>query len=262
MVSTEGKGREERKQAIVYPILFSIGPINIYSYGFMLAVAFLSVYYFMTKRAHLFGISKETISNLAFLLLISGIIGARLFYVIIYTSYFMRHPLEILLINRGGLVFYGGFIFAITAGLLFAKTNRISISNTADLIAPFVALGHAIGRIGCFLNGCCYGKPTLSHLGVGFPGSSIKVWPTQIFSSIGLLLIFMVLLFIQKRRAFKGQVISLYIILYGLFRFLIEFLRGDLAPVLYGLTTAQLVSMAMIIVGVLFYTLGSRSKTV
>jgi phosphatidylglycerol---prolipoprotein diacylglyceryl transferase len=128
------------------------------------------------------------------------------------------------------------------------------VFDTADLIAPFIALGHAIGRIGCFLNGCCFGRPTDSILGVCFPNSITKVFPTQLFSSSGLFVIFAFLFYLQTRRRFRGEIISLYLVLYGVLRFFVEFLRGDSGPVLFDLSFSQIISVLSVIVGsTIFY---------
>jgi phosphatidylglycerol:prolipoprotein diacylglycerol transferase len=173
--------------------------------------------------------------------------------------YFRQHISEIFMIHRGGLVFYGGVILAFACGLIFIKWKRYSVSDTADLLAPFIALAHAIGRIGCFLNGCCYGKPTSSFLGVKFPFTDVKIYPTQIFSFIGLLFIFLMLFRLQKKRRFGAQIFLLYLISYGVFRFLMDFLRGDLYPVFAGLTVTQIISVAIVIPALILYAIKKRA---
>jgi len=242
----------------MHPVLFSIGPITVYSYGLMLAAAFLISVHMAANRAHIFALSKEQMTNLAFFLLISGIIGARILYVFTNLDYFLKHPVQVLFLHRGGLVFYGGFILAFLTGFIFVRVNRIPASDVADLFAPFIALGHAIGRIGCLLNGCCYGKVTSSPIGLMFPGNEMKVYPTQIISSVSLFLIFMFLSYAQKRKVFRWQIFLLYLIIYGIFRFSIEFLRADLYPVFWNLTITQLISIAVIIAGIICYALGSK----
>jgi phosphatidylglycerol---prolipoprotein diacylglyceryl transferase len=238
----------------MYPILFSVGPVKIYSYGVMLAIAFLITLHLMSKRCAFFNTTKEQLNNLVIILLVSGIVGARILYVLLNLDFFLEQPLEVFMVNKGGLVFYGGLILSIPSCIIYAKKAKIKILDAADLISPYIALGHAIGRIGCFLNGCCFGKPTDSIFGVCFPSSDIKVYPTQLFSSICLFLIFAALFRLQKRRRFKGEVISLYLVCYGVFRFLIEFLRGDLEPVFHGLSPTQIISVFFIAIGgFLFY---------
>ena len=244
----------------MHPILFSIGGVTIHSYGLMLGLAFLVTVYLAPRRASIFNVSGERVSNLIIIFLVSGIIGARIAYVLANASDFANHPLQVFMINNGGLIFYGGLIFASIAGVAYAKITRLAIFDTADLIAPFIALGHAIGRVGCFLRGCCFGKPADSFLGVTFPHTFVKIYPTQLFSCVGLLIIFFILFFFQSRRAFKGEIISLYLILYGIFRFLIEFLRGDILPVFHGFTSAQLISVVFVVVGVILFISMKRLK--
>lgn len=246
----------------MYPILFSIGPITVYSYGLMLAVAFILASSLASRRAYLFNITKDSMAGLAFTLLIFGLIGARALYVLLNIRYFSTHPFEALLINRGGLVFYGGFLLATLAGILYARIQKFSIQDAADLIIPFVALGQAIGRIGCFLNGCCYGRPTSSVLGMVFPYTKVRVYPTQLFSSAGLLIVFGLLFYMQSKRKFKGQILYLYFIIYGIFRFAMDFLRGDLQVFFFGLTVTQLMSLALAVTGLMLMTFlngGDRS---
>jgi phosphatidylglycerol---prolipoprotein diacylglyceryl transferase len=236
----------------MHPVLFAIGPIKIYSYGVILAIAFFVFLIFALKRCALFKIKKDSLNTLILILLVSGIAGARVLYVLSNMDFFINHPLEIFMINRGGLVFYGGLIFSGAFGMAYAKRSGISIADAADLLAPFIALGHSIGRIGCFLNGCCFGRPTDSIFGVQFPFSPVSIYPTQLFSSAGLFCIFLVLFFMQKRRRFKGQIIALYLIMYGAFRFFIEFFRGDLMPLFYNITLTQIISVISILAGILF----------
>ena len=237
----------------MYPVICSIGPLKIYSYGLMVGIAFIVATYFALKRASLFGIPKEVVNNLVIIFLISGILGARILYVALNINFFIANPSNIFMINRGGLVFYGGFIGALIAGIIYARAVKVSILDAADLIVPFAALGHAIGRIGCFLNGCCYGKLTDSFIGVVFPNTFVKVYPSQLFSSAGLLIIFAILFRMQKHRRFKGQVLALYLISYGAFRFLIEFTRGDMLPVFYDITVTQIISLVIMLCGINLY---------
>lgn len=243
----------------MHPILFSIGRIRVYSYGLMLAAAFLIALHLASKRGRLFNIPEAFIGNLGFVVLISGIIGARALYIMMNAGYFTHHRLEIFMIQRGGLVFYGAAIAGFLSGAIYTRIMRLPVLDAADLLMPFVALAHAIGRIGCFLNGCCYGKPTSSFLGITFPFSDVKVYPTQIFSFAGLLLIFSLLFYLQKKRRFRGEILLLYFMIYGTFRFFMDFLRGDLYPVFLGLTVTQLISIAVLAVTVPLYLIKRRS---
>ena len=237
----------------MYPVICSIGPVQLYSYGLMLGVAFLLAMHLASKRAHLFNIKEDFITNLGICFLIAGVVGARALFVVLNLDYFLENPLQVLFIHKGGLVYYGGFVLACFAGIVYGRRHKVSVLDGADLVVPFLALAHSIGRLGCFLNGCCYGKPTESFIGIVFPHTHIKVYPTQLLSALGLLIIFTLLFLIQKKRKFKGQVLALYLIIYGGFRFSIEFLRGDLFGVFYNFTVTQLISILLIISGSILY---------
>jgi len=237
----------------MFPVLLEIGPVTVYSYGVMVAVAFLVAAALASKRASLFNVSSEFISSLAIVVLISGVVGARILYVLDNLNYFSAHAREIFFINKGGLVFYGGFISAFVIGLIYTRFKKASIPDTADLVAPFVILAHSIGRIGCLLNGCCYGRVIPDNLKNLPIFKSLAVYPTQLMSSVGLFLMFLVLLRTQKKRRFPGQVFLVYLIIYGTFRLLIEFLRADLISVLYIFTLTQLISIVCVVVGSLLY---------
>ena len=180
--------------------------------------------------------------------LISGIIGARLFYVLLNPAEFAGHPLRIVNLSYPGLVFYGGIVFALPGGILFLRKNRLATGRVFDLVIPYVALGQSIGRIGCFLYGCCYGIPTSSIMGVYFPGRQEAIHPVQIYSSLVCLSIFLLLRYRQKRAQFTGAVFLEYLIYYSLARFLLEFLRGDTPALMLNMSLLQLMSLAILII--------------
>lgn len=214
-------------------ILFSIGPINIYSYGLMLALAFFVGIYLTQRRADKEGIDKNKILDLGFYLLLSGILGARLFFIVINWQDYKENPLDILKVWEGGLVFYGGFILAFTVALYYLKKEKISFLKMLDIIAPSLALGISIGRIGCFLNGCCYAKnPRL---------------PIQLWESALALLIFFILLAIEKYKKFNGFLFWIFLFLYSLSRLMMEGLRDYPANYIFaGLTISQYISIILI----------------
>lgn len=244
----------------MYPIIFSIGRITIYSYGVMMALSLLSVTLLISRRAYIFNISKDFISSLVIVVFIFGIIGARLLYVLSNFDYFSTRPFEVFFINRGGLVYYGGFLLGITAAVFYSKIKKVSLMDVADLSAPFIAFGHSIGRIGCFLNGCCYGKVISPFLKQIWPFNNFILFPTQLISSFSLFLIFILLFLRQNKRLFKGEIFLLYLIIYGIFRFLIEFIRGDSLPLFGLMTEAQLISLFLILFGIVFYLFGKRDQ--
>lgn len=228
------------------PVLTRIFGIPIYSYGLFLALAFLVCIILILRRAIHTGIAPHHILDLSLYIIISGIIGARLLYVILNLDYYIMHPVEIILLNKGGLVFYGGFILALITGILFIRKRKLPIWDIANIVILYLPLGQAIGRIGCFLNGCCYGRPTNSMFGVQFPEYSFTagqfVHPTQIYSALIDVLIFLILGFTARHR------IIYYMFLYGVARFLLEYFRADNIPVFYGLNVPQIISIILVLI--------------
>ena len=210
----------------MHPVLFKIGPYSVYSYGAMLALAFLVCSFLAKRRAASIGMDGEKILDLTVLLIMSGVIGGRIMFVILDLEYFKTRPLDIFKLWEGGLVWYGGLILAVISGAVFLRIYKMPILKTADLMMPYVALGQAIGRIGCFLNGCCYGKtPAL---------------PTQLFESAAMLIVYLIL---RRRVPSNGRTFFLYLILYSVFRFFNEFIRGDNMLAVMGLTFSQFISV-------------------
>jgi len=223
----------------MHPILFKIGSITIYSYGTMVAVAFLLFCYCAVRALKKNPImSAAQLIDLALYILIAGILGARLFHVGLNLDYYLKKPVEILFLHKGGLAFQGGVISATVFSYWYLRKRRQNVLKVYDFIVPCLALGHSVGRIGCFLNGCCYG---------------ISGHPTQLYSALALFAIFLVLRFFYKRKHFNGQIFLLYFILYSITRFFIDFLRADLEPVFLGLTTSQLISIVIFTGTSLFY---------
>jgi len=234
--------------------LFKIGPLPVYGYGFMLAVAFLVAMYIATRRAEKEGIPSQTIPDLGLYILFSAVLGARIFHV-------LQHPdsyesfVDAIAIWRGGLsglAFYGGFILALVVGILYLRWKKLPVAKVADIIAPSLILGIAIGRIGCFLAGCCFGKPTSLPWGITFPEGSFawmavgsqKIHPTQLYSSVSLFSIFIILLILRKYMRFSGQLFLTAVLMYSIHRFLIDFLRYYWPEELIGgLATSQLMSI-------------------
>jgi phosphatidylglycerol---prolipoprotein diacylglyceryl transferase len=232
----------------MYPEICTIGPVTIYSYGAMLAVAFMVSVFFACRHASREGIDPNIFFNLCFNAFISGIIGARLFFVIENAGYYLKNPLEILMFNRGGLSWFGGLMLGVLAGVVYLRFKKIAIYRALDLLVPYLALAQAIGRIGCFLNGCCYGK--LWAHGLYFPVLQGRFIPTQLYSSALLLLIFFILRSSLSRPHKEGQIFYAYLFLYSLKRFSIEFLRVDNPPLVWGLTLFHLLSIAVFCIAV------------
>jgi len=234
----------------MHPILFKCEPITIYSYGAMIVLAFFVSTYLAQLKAKKSGLSPDLIINLSLLILFAGIIGARLLYIAINIRDYIENPLEVLMLWHGGLAYYGGAIAALTAGIIYIKRKKISVFVIGDIIAPYAALGQAIGRIGCFLNGCCYGKPMVSG----------ALYPTQIYSSISLFFLFLFLIFLQKRKLAAGTVLISYGLFYSVGRFMMEFLRGDNTVFILGMTFSQFVGAVIFFICAIFLIIRISGK--
>ncbi|MBN2831006.1 MAG: prolipoprotein diacylglyceryl transferase [Candidatus Omnitrophica bacterium] len=233
----------------MHPEICSIGPFVVYSYGFMLVVAFLVAVTLASYEAKRQGINPDFIFNFNFIIFVFGIIGSRLFYVSYNLGYYFDNPKEIIMLSHGGMSWFGGFFLGLCAGLIYIRLKKERIYKVLDLVVPFLALAQSLGRIGCFLNGCCFGKESI--YGVYFPVHGLVLIPTQLYSSFILLLIFIILRFIQLRPHRLGQVFYTYLFLYSIKRFFIEFLRGDNKLIIFDLTLFQLISIAIFIIATL-----------
>ncbi len=242
----------------MHPVICKIGPFAIYSYGLMLAVAFLVSLALIREQAGKKGFDFNLIFNLAFVAFVFGLIGARVFYIGQNMRYYWDNPLEMIMLQHGGMSWFGGLISGIWAGYIFLKKRKIPIYPIMDFIAPYVALSQAIGRIGCLLNGCCYGKH--SEYGIYFPVHDAVLLPTQVYSSLIMVVIFILLRLMQDSPHKQGQIFFLYLALYSTKRFFIEFLRDDNAPIFYGLTLFQLLSIVIFLLSIIKLVQISRRK--
>lgn len=243
----------------MYPVLFKLGFIEIYSYGFMVALAFLVSGFLLSRQSHILGVEKDFFWNLSFWVLLGGIAGGRLLYVLLNLSFFLGNPKELFMLWHGGLVWYGGFVGGFLSGVAYLSKYKLPILASLDLIAPYIALGQAIGRIGCLLNGCCYGLPVC--WGLYFPGHGAYLMPTQIFSSLSLIAIFIILKVVYGRYRRQGVVFVFYMLLYSTKRFLMEFLRNDSPRSYFGLTIFQVLSLAVFILSLCFWLMLSKKPT-
>lgn len=234
----------------MYPELFKIGPFTVYSYGLMLVAAFLVSSALAKAQAKKEKIDPDSTFNLLFTVFISGIIGARLFYIVENINYYITNPAEIIMMQHGGLSWFGGLICGVLSGGIYSKRRNLPIYKVLDLVAPFVALGQSIGRIGCLLNGCCFGR--ITDFGVYFPVHRSVLIPTQAYSSLAMVFIFIFLRFLQERPHREGRIFFTYLLLYSLKRFLIEFWRADNARIFLGLSLFQLISA-----GIFFLSAGN-----
>ena len=235
----------------MYPIIFQIGPVTIYSYGVSLAVAVLVCAYFLKREALANNLKSQTLVDLLFVVVISGIIGARLLYVLLNLPHFFQKPLEIFMLHHGGLAWQGGLIFGMLAGIIFIRKNKLSLLSVLDIVAPYIALGQSIGRIGCFLNGCCYGK--MVSWGVYFPVHQARLHPTQLYDSLGLFIIFLILKKFQLHKKREGETFVLYLVLASALRFFIEFYRADHGILFFGLSIFQAICLVFILIAACTY---------
>lgn len=239
----------------MHPIICQIGPITIYSYGVMFALASLICLMFLLSQARKEGIDTNLFYDLFFWIIICSILGARLLYILTNLKFFLSQPKEIFMLNHGGLSWFGGLAFGFLAAVLTTKKHNISFLRIVDIFAPFLALGQAIGRIGCFLNGCCYGKPTKSIFGIALNGYEQPIHPTQLYSSFSLFLIFSILIIYKKKvKHVYGKVFCLYLMLCGIERFILEFFRGDTIPIpVFNLTLFQIFSLILLASSAILY---------
>jgi phosphatidylglycerol:prolipoprotein diacylglycerol transferase len=259
----------------VHPILFHVGSVTIKSYGVAIALAFLIGILLAAWRAKREKLNPNDFLDIGFIIVVSSIVGARIFYILFNLKYYVDNPAMIIRIWEGGLIFYGGLLCAAIASILYMRFKKIPVWYGTDIIAPSVALGYAITRVGCFLNGCCYGEVCNLPWGVSgwdpFTGAGrysaqiffaalfgtgevpevIKLHPTQLYAAIISLIFFVVLLIIWRRRAFDGMVFWSYVGLYALYRFGIEFVRADNKEIFLGLSVPQIMSVAAFVVAVI-----------
>jgi phosphatidylglycerol:prolipoprotein diacylglycerol transferase len=220
----------------MFPTVLKIGNLHIYSYGVMLFISFVCGIAIVEHRAKRFGVDSKKVTDLALWVLLAVVLGSRLFYVAFHWSEFSSDLIGIIAFWRGGLaglMFYGGFLGGIIAGFLFVYLNKLPVRKLMDAIAPAVMLGEGFTRIGCFLNGCCFGAPTCSPFGLVFPPNSPAgatflgqpIYPTQLYSSAAGFVLFLFALWIEKRRLKPGVLAAILLIIYSLFRFGIDFVR-------------------------------------
>ncbi len=250
----------------MYPVLLKLGTFPIYTDELVLTIGWLVGFFYVRGEARRTGFGIDKITSLFFWGLIFGFVGARILYIFVEWDYFLDDPLRIIF-SRGGFVFYGGFIFGIGIVIWQIRRKSLNIWKTVDIFAPGVAIAHAISRIGCFLNGCCYGRPTDSWLGVSFPPESPAGFvgqpliPIQLFASLNLFIIFAILLTLRTYKKFDGQLFWLYVLLYGVSRSIIEIFRGDPRGHIWLFSTSQFIGIILAILSlVMLGKLGREKK--
>ena len=253
----------------MHPILFEIGGFPVYTYGVLLAAAYLLGLQFALVRARRRGLDANRVMDLGIWIIISALIGAKLLLLIVDFDTFSRNPRELLTLLRSGGVFYGGLIAAVVVALWYLRRHRMPVWSVTDAFAPGIALGHVIGRMGCFFAGCCYGRSTDVPWAVTFTSEyaaqnvgtplNVPLHPTQLYEAGAELLILIGLLFFERRgRQFPGRTFWSYMLVYGITRFIIEFYRGDARGMVGDLSTSQFVSVILVPLSIAMLVLLSR----
>jgi len=254
----------------MHPILFEVAGFPIYTYGLLLAAAYLLGLQFALMRARSRGLDANKVMDLGIWIIVSALVGAKLMLLIVEHDKFSRNPGEFLNLARSGGVFYGGLIAAVVVALWYLWRHRMPMWTVTDVFAPGIALGHVVGRLGCLFAGCCFGRPTdvpwaitfhneFANQNVGTP-LGIPLHPTQLYEAGAELLILGVLLLMERRgRPFAGRTFWSYMFLYGISRFVIEFYRGDPRGMVGDFSTSQFVSILIVPLSiVMLFVLGRR----
>ena len=248
----------------MYSIAFRIFGHPIHWYGICIAAGFLAALCVLQYKRNYAKMTKEQIFDIGIIAIFGGIGGARLFYVFQFFHQFSGDLWKVFRIDQGGLVFYGGFLMAVLILWIYGKVKHLSFARILDMYAPAIALGHAFGRVGCFLQGCCFGRPWkygvvfppgsapadrypdyLASLADGVP--SVPLVPVQLLEAAGNLILFFILLKLFRHVKKTGQVAAAYFAMYGGMRFLLEFFRGDHTDSILGLTPAQFIGLFIMI---------------
>ena len=245
----------------MHPVLFDLpiaSGLKVHSYGLMVALGFLAAMAWIRYQAPRAHLPSAKMLDLAFIMLLVSLVGSRIAYLFVEWRHFSSDPIDAFRVWEGGLVFYGGLIACIPAAYYYTRRHGFPFFKIADLFMPAVALGHAFGRIGCFLAGCCYGKqcPVGAWYATVFPADAgglapvgIALYPTQLTEAAAEFLLFLLLAWKSRKKGFDGQILLLYLMAYAILRFGIEFLRGDRER---GLYFNQAISFSQILSIVLF----------
>lgn len=248
------------------PVLFEIFNINIYGYGTMIAIGICAAILLLARRARQRSYDEDSILNMSIFAIIAGILGGKLLYIITDIKSIMEDP-SLLKDIGSGFVIYGAIIGGAIAVFIYCRRKKWSVPKVFDLAIPSIPLAQGFGRIGCFLAGCCYGKETILRIGVEFKNSpfapsGVHLHPTQIYSSIFDFCLAFFLLWYDRKERKDGRVFSLYVIIYSIGRFLVEFLRDDPRGFVGVLSTSQFISIFTLIIGIFFFHLHKFKKNV
>ena len=254
----------------MHPILFNAGPVTIYSYGVLLAAAYLVGLQFALVRARHRGLDPQRVMDLGIWIIISALVGAKLLLLAVDFRQFTGNPRDLLNLARSAGVFYGGLIAAVAVAIFYLRRHRMPLWTTTDVFAPGIALGHIVGRFGCLLAGCCFGKPTSVPWAITFTDPAalanvgtplaVPLHPTQLYEAGAEALILAFLLAFERRgNPFPGRTFWTYMLLYGVSRFIIEFYRNDNRGMVFdALSTSQFVSVLLVPTAIVMLILLSR----
>lgn len=241
------------------PILFQLFGLNVYGYGVMIALGIITAFFLLNKRAKDQGYDDDKIFNMTMLAVLAGVLGGKLLYIVTDFQYIIKDP-SLLKDIGNGFVIYGSIIGGVMAVYIYCKKSNWHVLKVFDLVIPSLALAQGFGRIGCFFAGCCYGSPTCLPIGIEFNNSpfapsGVPLHPTQIYSSIFDFILCLLLLWYDKREHKEGRTFSLYLILYSIGRFLVEYLRNDPRGNVGALSTSQFIAIITLVLGVALYNI-------
>lgn len=236
---------------------FQIGPFTFYMYGLMIALGFFAALMTTLYRGKKRQFNEDIIWGIFFCAIVGGVVGCRLLYYIVELPSIIQNP-SILWNFKNGYVVYGGIIGGVLTSYVYCRSKKVDFLSYFDLVMPAVSLAQGFGRIGCFCAGCCYGRETDAWYGVTFPDanftpSGVKLIPTQLISSVGDFLICGILLLYASKKPKTGRVASMYLLLYGVGRFAVEFLRNDYRGSIGVLSTSQIISIGIVAAGAVLY---------
>ena len=267
----------------MHPVFCKIGFLTIHWYGVLMALGFLAGLLNWIHLGRREGRNAQFCSDLLFWVMVSGIVGARLAYVVANLKSFILDPVSIFRVDQGGLIYYGGFVGAGLAIFYFARSHGETLTSLLDFVITSVPLGHAFGRVGCLMNGCCYGKTYDGWPSISFPAGSLAWWqhvdshrlsaeapwslpvhPVQIYEAIFNVALFLFLGFAYRRKRGEGEILGLYLMAYPVARFIFERLRVAAHGRVAGLSSAQYLSALLFVFGIVVLTrarLKARHKT-
>lgn len=248
----------------MHNVLFSIGPFTVYMYGFMIAIGVLAALFTGEARAKRRQMDADVLWSMTLLCVLFGFMGAKLLFCIVEWKNFVENPRSVL--TGSGFVVYGGILAGVLTAYLYCSRKKLVFLDYFDLMLPSVALAQGFGRIGCFMAGCCYGRETDAFWGIAFHNSDyapngVKLIPTQLLSSAGLFLLAGGLFFYARKPRKRGQVGSLYLILYSIGRFLVEFLRNDYRGTVGIFSTSQFISLFILAAGIVLFIRFGKTQT-